>query len=252
MDKFQKYPLLNTPFAANDSDKVVPAEAEVQDGFPVGMTVPASAGGLGIGRHYMNGMGYLATLGVFLDRIGYPYGYNPPAGGYPKGAIISIFDDNSKTLQEYISLIDDNTANVSDDTAWKPHYPREVFDFLPDLDSRTLVLSQTYELGAGDSAKTIPVTEEGWFLIKRTMSSWEFPDANTWNSGALYIGTDGTDGTDTRTAMDVIRTYEGETASRLLPLAKNCTLYYSRHPSSGATIEVYRYPFALDKEAVLS
>lgn len=240
MTTFDNIPLILTPFADNDEDKVF---SFFQSGITRQMTVPTENGGARLTRHQLNGLGYLATLGAFLDRVGYPYGrerLDPTTfGGYPKGAILTTQDNN--LVREYVSLVDNNMhplpTESSDGTYvgneyWAPTIPTESASFFPDFSGSKYGSEVTigpvaynktsyHDFTAGDS---------GWYKIARAFSSsyYEHNESFGLNKLSQYkctielIGTGITNGR--YLIVEQLDGLLGETASCLVPLSKGNTI----------------------------
>lgn len=183
MTSFDNIPVVTTPFADDDTQKDF---SFLGGGIDSKMTVPTETGGLRFTRHQMNGIGYLATIGAFLDRIGYPYGkerLDPSAfGGYPKGAILMTQDDDF--CREYMSRIDNNThplpKEASDgtyegDEYWQPTIPTSSASFFPNMGIRNVIWSGTIKGRANGSldsgnvpGQDVLVSSDGWYLVERT------------------------------------------------------------------------------------
>jgi len=210
--QFSKYEIPNLPFAASyygedgwkTEDKTTPKM------FTKAECTPAAQGGHPVSRDKMNKIGYLATIGGFLDRIGYPYGneeiksgtsnieVGKDFGGYPKGAIVRILEDSLTSTgivsREYISLVDNNTdptpwttrwsGNESDaDTYhslmsnqyWKPLFTISQYSYYPDYNKRTTLVD--FSVSGATQTRTFTVPTSGWMYITRTLPNWDsIPD----------------------------------------------------------------------------
>lgn len=179
---FDNIPLVLTPFADGDSQKDF---SFFESGITRQMTVPTENGGARFTRHQMNGIGYLATLGAFLDRVGYPYGkerLDPSSfGGYPKGAILMTMDDN--LVREYVSLVDNNTHPLPRESAdgtyvgdewWAPTIPTESASFFPSFASasvyKSLVIGPAVDTSTA-AYGAVDVEDTAWYSIERTFST---------------------------------------------------------------------------------
>ena len=260
MDNFGKFVLPVVPFAfayfGEDGwigDSQASADAPENDkSMPMMFTkencIPTSMGGKPISRHMMNKLGYLATIGSYLDRIGYPYGTERPdwssfpvegVAGYPKGAIISIYDENNKRMREYLSLTDNNTdtspwdavdgnqnlADYSDyDTQrywdsnpnWKPLFKLEEANYFPDYSSKTELINESYYTSG---KKSITLSSPGWLYIKRTISEFDTIDKTTLVSNPTAMSVTVT-ANDNRLTATTISPLEGKEATRLLPFGE--------------------------------
>ena len=177
MTSFDNVPLVLTPFADGDVSKDF---SFFQDGIIRQMTVPTENGGARFTRHQMNGIGYLATLGAFLDRVGYPYGrerLDPSLfGGYPKGAILMTQENNR--VREYISLVDNNTHPLPTEDEdgtyvgnewWAPTIPTDSASFYPSFANSTYVGGDTLGPIGYDGSTYVDktISETGWYCIDR-------------------------------------------------------------------------------------
>ena len=182
---FDNIPLVLTPFADGDAEKDF---SFFGSGITRQMTVPTENGGARFTRHQMNGIGYLATLGAFLDRVGYPYGkerLDPSSfGGYPKGAILMTMDNN--VVREYVSLVDNNTHPLPRESAdgtyvgdewWAPTIPTESASFFPSFASATVyksfVIGPVLDASAQPTV-TVDVEDTAWYSIERHFSTSQY------------------------------------------------------------------------------
>lgn len=181
-------PLVNVPFADFDSQKVTDIDF-LKSGVQTSMTAPTQNGGTVFTRAHLNGIGYFATLGAFLDRIGYPYGIRRDSsadfGGYPKGAILISEDDDY--VREYVSQIDNNMQPLPSEAAdgtyegneyWKPTLPT-ITDFYPDF---TTYVSKTSISIDGTGTKTYTPDEDGWYQFFLNFSDSYWPKEATLNN----------------------------------------------------------------------
>lgn len=193
---FNNIPLVMTPFADGDSAKDY---SFLESGITHQMTVPTENGGARFTRHQMNGVGYLATLGAYLDRVGYPYGkerLDPSTfGGYPKGAILITEDDG--LVREYISLVDNNTHPLPKESAdgtyvgdewWAPTIPTESASFFPNFSEAALHATMTIgPINYGKPASgTCNISETGWYSIERKFSTSNYDYSTNPDFGVLH------------------------------------------------------------------
>lgn len=257
MVNFGEYPKINAPFAMKDPDKYLVGYAS---GLDVNKATPVYNGGTQITRHDLNGLGYLATVGAYLDRIGYSYGSYSSGGtdiSYPKGAILTVF--NGETVEEWVSLQDNNSARPlynfteSDydrsNLAWKPIYEVKNYNFFPDYSSRKLL--DKISVNPGNPFQLdIKNDEYGWLLVQRSFEGWEDVTAEermSERNDCEVIVQWGTSPVWSAAELE-ISPYEGERASRLIPLPAEATMRvkgtFEKHtPFQGLTIEVFAYPF---------
>lgn len=200
MTNFGKFYLLCSPFGAAYFGK----NGWTEDGewptyFTKANATPVGNKGNPISRDLMNRVGYLATIGPYLDRIGYPFGTEPPfdlnsgsnegSNGYPRGAIVSIWDDTQKRVREYVSLHDNNTnprpwvesnsENADSDTTvpmeeeghWKPLFKMEQYNFFPDYSNRIELLNEDVISQKKDFSVEVP--RGGWICVTRTIGNWD-------------------------------------------------------------------------------
>ena len=246
MTNFDNIPLVLTPFADNDAQKDF---SFFESGITRQMTVPDANGGAKFTRHQMNGIGYLATLGAFLDRIGYPYGkerLDPTSfGGYPKGAILMTQENGH--VREYISLIDNNIhplpTEAEDGTYqgneyWAPTIPTESASFFPDFSSQAWAAGGT--IGPIGMSKTesrdFQIEDSGWYVIERIFSTSPYysPTNNqssviqdslrllSYGFAVTVLGKE-----DSRTTISRVENLNGSLgakASCMIPLAKSKTI----------------------------
>ena len=267
MDHFGKYSLPNVPFAANyfgkdgywigdpesaddapENDRSMPTE------FTKANCVPASMGGKPITRHMMNKLGYLATIGSFLDRIGYPYGNVPldwnhlpskeNVGGYPKGAIITIYDEEKKVTRQFQSLVDNNVntdpwdyatgtlgeANADADTMtfwtsrgyWKPLFRLNEYNYFPDYSTKIEIFNESVYT---TTKFNLTVENPGWLYVRRYIPDWDSISKDKFivNPTSMSVDITPVTGTVGATVGTTIMPYEGVEATRLLPYGA-CTL----------------------------
>lgn len=186
-----KIPFVAVPFADRDDGKVANIDF-LKSGVTREMSVPSKTGGMKFTRQMLNGIGYFATLGGFLDRIGYPYGKERDRGadfgGYPKGAILISEDDDY--VREYVSQIDNNKMPLPQEAAdgtyegneyWKPTLP-PIVDFYPDFSTYSFKAAKDIT-GIG-SYQYIP-DEDGWYRFEMLFSGRGWPEQATFGN-ALY------------------------------------------------------------------
>lgn len=262
--KFSNYVLPNLPFGcgyfgkdgwrgdSSSTDKWASTQ-EMPTMFTKENCTPASMGGKPISRHMMNKLGYLATIGSYLDRIGYPYGnvplidMNDPTKddrsyGYPKGAIVSVFDEENKRLREYLSLVDNNTDLTPwartfggekeiavEDTDefwasnqnWKPLYSLRQHSYFPDYSNQQELLNETVYDTLG---QTVAVGD-GWVNVTRTIPNFDsipksqmFANPNEMSVTVSMVDKDNPDDRTLDAPITTIMPYEGMTATRTLPI----------------------------------
>ena len=253
MTSFGAYPTVTTPFGASDADIQIP-EA---NGISQQDACPYANGGTQITRHQMNGIGYLATIGAYLDRLGYSYGYTYGVR-YPKGAIVTIFDPSTNRISEYLNTQDDNgnaPANITQITednqetsynGWVLLNRVTEHSFFPDYTNRELI--ESFKLTAGES-NTVNITpnQAGWVLVTRTIEGWD--SLSIEQKLAL-----GMNGVEVRLGIYsiyqwnsddeiTIRQYEGATASRFLPCPEVLPIRVPPVPDyvKSVSVEVYFY-----------
>lgn len=220
---------LSAPFGASDSAMQISSE------FSESNATPEKNGGTRITRHQMNGLGYLATIGLYLEQIGYPCLYQEGVT-YPKDAIVTKIEEvNGRTYaMEFRNTIDGNglrppsiaegidlyhsRANAKGyaDTYWEPLYDFPYYNFFPDYSNRKLLFSKNIAIGSEDVTykETIPLTESGWLYIVRTYDAWDnYPNYTELENVELRYP----QGKNENIYMDSIRPYEGPIATRLLP-----------------------------------
>ena len=176
-----KIPFVVVPFADNDQQKVADISF-LRSGVTPAMSIPTQNGGIKFTRNMLNGIGYFATLGGYLDRIGYPYGKERDRGadfkGYPKGAILISEDDDY--VREYVSQIDNNTMPLPQEAAdgtyegneyWKPTIP-PIVDFFPDF-STYVYKSASPAAGTG-TFRYVP-DEDGWYSLELSFIGYRWP-----------------------------------------------------------------------------
>ena len=179
-----KIPMVMSPFASGDDQKEM-SLSFLENGVDREFTIPVENGGKPFTRSHLNAIGYFATLGGYLDRLGYPYGIDKDIaldiGGYPKGAIL-ITEDNDY-VREYVSLVENNTHALPQETDdgtyegneyWGVTIP-PVVDFYPDFstsyDKKTFNITGTGTYGY----ESYTIDEDGWYQFTGIYSDgwWE-------------------------------------------------------------------------------
>jgi hypothetical protein len=108
MTIFRTIPTVTLPFATGAIDVSSgngPATYSIQEGLSPLLGAPNRNEPLT--RHHLNQIGFLSTIGIFLHQSGYQPGFNHmPAGGWPKGAILTDFTNG--VVQEFVNTIENN------------------------------------------------------------------------------------------------------------------------------------------------
>lgn len=253
MQTFADYsiPSIKEPFGMSDSQKTFVSN------FNSALATPKSNGGTQITRHQMNGVGYLATLGVFLDQAGYPWGNvdGVPDGGYPQGAIITktFIKNNRLYVGEFFNRMEANqtapfnSTDVIDDVdvesnGWTPLYRTEQYNFFPNYANR--ILLETRRL-SDSTTFTIEHEGQGWLLVQRTLDNW---DTISWGNkltkeATLYLAAASQYDYMSSDSME-IHAYEGAEASRLIPFQDSLTIrcLFDSATFRSMTISAYLYP----------
>lgn len=236
---YDNIPLIMTPFADSDAAKDY---SFFNTGITHEMTVPVENGGVRFSRHQMNGIGYLATLGAYLDRMGYPYGrerLDPTSfGGYPKGAILMTQDDN--LVREYVSLVDNNThplprestdGTYVGDEWWAPTIPTDSASFFPNFSSRERVS----KISIGPTVFTervkqhIDIGETAWYHVTRRFrfdTNEQITDITRLAFLELGISTIGENDSIGVGRLEFLNGTLGSDASCLIPLSANNMLEF--------------------------
>jgi len=255
MVDFGSFPSVTTPFAAADMGIQQP---DVRFGITAAESCPYANGGTQISRHQMNGIGYIATLGAFLDRVGYPYGYQ--AGiSYPVGAIVTQFDRTKNRILEFVNTVDENTeeppTNLSEieDSGertirgWTFIHRLNDYSFFPSYENRKLVKTLKVKSGNGESFNYEPESG-GWVLVTRTISNWDELEVNqifgiTYDTVSVRLGVYSIYQRSSDDEM-TIQQYEGAEASRFLPCPSVLPITVTRVPDfiKTVTVNVYHYP----------
>lgn len=245
------FPKILMPFAASDPDRTIP---QAGDGFLAKQATPVYNGGTQITRHDLNGLGYLATIGSFLERVGYPNADIGRQAGYsyPKGAIITEVEGD--TVCEWVSLHDNNNqqpygTSIGDVDAytetgsWAPVHKVKNYNFFPDYSNPKTLLSTKILQGT-----TLSVTSDtsGWVLVKRTINNWDELTPTEIFSNVCTVDIAGNNPYRVGSIDELgIQSYEGKVASRLFPLQKNLELrcVFVNEIYKSITVEVLLYPF---------
>ena len=127
---FTTLPRIQQPFANGGQRADIPNSAtgtnraSLQEGWNSITSTPIDDGGTPPNRLDFNGLGYLATVGLFFLKQGgfmtYDATVSSDIGGYPKGAILWVVDANGVPQYAVRSTVANNTNNpASDMTGWE-------------------------------------------------------------------------------------------------------------------------------------
>lgn len=147
----------------------------------------------------MNAVLYQATLGAWMDFVGYPVLWNKEVcdaiGGYPKNAVVCIAavtpgKNQVGRLREIRSLVDNNTADLTDVSldsfeegeyeGWVSNEDRNTHNFFPDYSSRTEIYTTTLS-GSNRYGNLLDLDElinrsgndkYSWLYIERSFSNY--------------------------------------------------------------------------------
>ena len=266
MTGFGTIPNISLPFGISDANMLVPLgyqQHAADDYSKTNLTlssgldnVHSAPGGNPITRHHMNGIGFLATIGGFLQQAGYQATFDKePTGGWPKGAIVA--DVSGGDVREYLCTKDNASAPfigtgglnpiAQEDDSWKPVWDYQQFNFFPNYDDREIVFKKTLNPGKGSLSATISETR-GWFLVSRTFDAWDdIPENNKkyLEGPRLEIRLNGM-----KYAYEIdqnsIDFYEGATASRLIPCNGSMNLVMSEPPESYGNVTVTVTKFGME------
>lgn len=156
--------LVRVPFAINGSKNTIqitrqpsqdPEDATYDTGFPPETMIPTDAGGLAPKGLDFNGIFYELSSPIAHycrgDRIQFDATYAAAIGGYSKGAILAS-DDYQK---DYISLIDNNTANPNGtNTTWAVYAGQGSIPVATSTTTGTVKLVNSLNSNATDAALT--------------------------------------------------------------------------------------------------
>lgn len=123
-------PRIQQPFANGGQRADIPNaatgtnRASLQEGWNSITSTPVDDGGVPANRLDFNGLGYLATVGLYFLKQGgfitYDATVSSDLGGYPKGAVLWVVDANNVPQYAVRSTIANNTNNpASDMTGWE-------------------------------------------------------------------------------------------------------------------------------------
>lgn len=196
MTGFPKVDVIPCPFAQDDVRRTHiitgPSNTEInfKTAIPPGFSVPASNGGSRFSRHMMNQLGYLSTLGAYLDQMGYAHTFNKSfcaeIGGYPKGTILKHItykeDADGEMIpdrvRDVISMQEDNTVdfvedpsvidNEVDGVVWWKYVKHDVIygSWIPDYENAELILYKTVGTNETYKSPAIMFNESGWLFLK--------------------------------------------------------------------------------------
>ncbi|MBO6031939.1 MAG: hypothetical protein J6Q22_10900 [Prevotella sp.] len=256
-EKYANIPITR-PFAWDDPDKELPKG----NSFSKSYSIPISNGGLRLTRHHMNALGFLSTLGTYLDS----YGYQPEwrdlsaIGGYPQGAVVSKIDSNG--IKKYVSLKDNNTNEPQfediltdesgEENGWKPLFKTKEYNFFPDYESKEKIWEYHVTPSLPLNFTTIEITSPGWILMERRIDNWDEVVVSTANE-SLRNSWDGYYNyvefvpykatlTDLSDYSIKINLTEGPLVSRFYPCNNGFAISGScSRPVSGMTISVYLF-----------
>lgn len=156
--------LVRVPFAINGSKNTIqitrqpsqdPEDATYDTGFPPETMIPTDAGGLAPKGLDFNGIFYELSSPIAHycrgDRIQFDAAYAAAIGGYSKGAILAS-DDYQK---DYISLVDNNTANPNGtNTTWAVYAGQGSVPVATSTTTGTVKLVNSLNSSATDAALT--------------------------------------------------------------------------------------------------
>ena len=243
-------PAVVYPFGINDIQKLQFLGFDIANGLSESQCAP---NGL-MTRHQFNAIGYIATMGSFLDRAGYQPGFSSGIAqtlGYPKGAILT--DIRNNRVIEFLNTVEGNKyipnypydfSDTADDASgWTPVWHENQFSFYPDFDDRTVVLETVVNTSESSDPYTLAASE-GWYMVTRTIENWdELTDVQ--RAGGHFSITI-TPVTSTTYAFQNeycrINLYEGKTASKLFPASTDFKVSVSSQTSIGpVSLQVVRF-----------
>lgn len=266
MTGFGTIPHVSMPFGIDDANMIVPLGSSIGGGnLPLtqGINPEHSApGGNPITRHHMNGIGFLATIGGFLQQAGYQPSFDtPPTGGWPKNAIVT--DVSGGDVREYLNTQDNNDSpfigtgglnpetSFEEDEGWIPIWSARRFNFFPNYDDREIVFRKTFSPGESNFYQKVASSTMGWFLVSRTLDHYDdmteeqkmnLVGWTNYNLGihlqGLYYDYDG--------GQNTINLYEGKVASRLIPCNGDIKLSQSAPSESLGDITVTVTRFGME------
>lgn len=224
-------PELKGPFAFGDHSISFPDAL-----FDGTLAIPSSQGGTLLNRHVLNGIGFMGTIGLFLDLIGYPYSL--PVGAYIEGYMdqaVKRGRGHDGRLREYVNSITDNTNeppfSESEDpegtgaNGWThtQNY-KDSYSFPSlDLSVATVIYSGIKTDDEEFSVDFQPQKPGTWIYVKRVITGWsDLSDSQKMSIGPqieiqslsydLRLET-----TDAQAYSDSIPFFEGPETGRLFP-----------------------------------
>lgn len=255
MDTFDdvEIPAIVYPFGILDQERAPFPGYDIQNGISVQDCAPNGK----LTRHKFNTIGYIATMGSFLDRAGYQPGFDfRPASGYPKGAILTSIKDNR--VVEYLNTVEANTYiptiidRAEESSGWVPVWNDKQFDFFPNFDDRTVLKEMVVTSSSPSQTLTLD-GGVGWYLITRTVENWDdLTDAT--RAGAYFdirimamklqsIGTEQA----YEWEYNQIHLYEGQTATRIIPVTGQIKISIPAFLSSVGPVSIQVVKFGMEE-----
>ena len=246
-------PVIIYPFGLRDLDRAPFPTYEIANGLSIGKCAPNGK----FSRHDFNMIGYIATMGSFLDRAGYQPGFDfMPASGYPKGAILTSTAGNR--VVEYLNTVEANTyfPTISEraeaSSNWVPLWNDKQFDFFPNFDDRTVLKEMVVTSSSPSQTLTLD-GGVGWYLITRTVENWDdLTDAT--RAGAYFdirimAMKEQSSGTEQAYEWEYnqIHLYEGQTATRIIPVTGQIKISIPSFLSSVGPVSIQVVKFGMEE-----
>ena len=184
METQQTPQVIQQPFAAQGDKNTIPNaatgtnKASLQEGFPPITGLPANKGGIPPERLDFNGAMNLNSQFYFAFQNGWWPTFSKQVsdaiGGYPKDAVLWLFDSTKSRARILQSLIPNNTYNFNTDASYIGKYWKELAQDGRGLFIGQVVLSQSNL--ATDNPGCLPL----WTGEYYTNAVALYPDFYTW------------------------------------------------------------------------
>lgn len=184
METQQTPQVIQQPFAAQGDKNTIPNaatgtnKASLQEGFPPITGTPVNKGGIPPERADFNGAMNLNSQFYFAFQNGWwPTFYKEVSdaiGGYPKDAVLWLFDSSKSRVRILQSLIPNNTYNFNTDASYIGKYWKELAQDGRGLAIGQVVLSQSNL--ATDNPGCLPLWTGEYYANASTL----YPDFYAW------------------------------------------------------------------------
>ena len=184
METQQTPQVIQQPFAAQGDKNTIPNaatgtnKASLQEGFPPITGMPVNKGGIPPERLDFNGAMNLNSQFYFAFQNGWWPTFSKQVsdaiGGYPKDAVLWLFDSTKSRARVLQSLIPNNTYNFNTDASYIGKYWKELAQDGRGLSIGQVVLSQSNL--ATDNPGCLPLWTGEYYANASTL----YPDFYAW------------------------------------------------------------------------